>query len=305
MCVVIVVLPSGCRWVAVARLASKVNRGSNFVYLSFGRRLRPGVTVSRTAPGAAGLPRYRRGRWNALSTDRLLRLGAPGWLAIIAHFPDARCRDHDRVRPRLYEPPWPRCPRRLAVARARRHRAEEPRPAGRGRCAGRRPRGVVPRQRAGPRRRPRQWPGASDAGPPGADPGAHRRHDRGPAPGRHAARPDRRDPRHALCALGYPDRQDARAAGRGRDHLRIAAERDHRRRQPVPEVRQRDHPARRLRGDPLQPGDRPLHPAGPGRGQPAGRRRAGGGNHRPRRGRCADQHARIRRRDRPRAAARA
>ena len=33
---------------------------------------------------------------------------------------------------------------------------------------------------------------------------------------------------------------------------------------------------------------------------PAGRRRAGGGNHRPRRGRRADQHARIRRRDRPR-----
>lgn len=189
MCVVIVVLPSGCRWVAAARLASKVNRGSNFVYLSFGRRLRPGVTVSRTGPGAAGRRVTAGGRGTHCLPTGCCGWARRGWLAIIAHFPDARCRDHDRVRPRLYEPPWPRCPRRLAVARARRHRAEEPRPAGRGRCAGRRPRGVVPRQRAGPRRRPRQWPGASDAGPPGADPGAHRRHDRGPAPGRHAARP--------------------------------------------------------------------------------------------------------------------
>ena len=46
--------------------------------------------------------------------------------------------------------------------------------------------------------------------------------------------------------------------GVDRHHLRVAAERDRRRRRPVPEVRQRRDPARRLRGDPLQPGHRRL-----------------------------------------------
>ena len=48
----------------------------------------------------------------------------------------------------------------------------------------------------------------------------------------------------------------ARAARRGRHHLRIAAQRDRRRRGPVPQGGQRDDPARRLRGDAQQPGDR-------------------------------------------------
>ena len=46
-------------------------------------------------------------------------------------------------------------------------------------------------------------------------------------------------------------------------------ERDRRRRGAVPQVRQRDDPARRLRGDPQQPGDRRLRARGPARGRTA------------------------------------
>jgi hypothetical protein len=62
--------------------------------------------------------------------------------------------------------------------------------------------------------------------------------------------------RPALPAVRHPGGPDARAAGRHRHHLRVASQRDDRRRRPVHQVRQRHHPARRLRGDPQQPGAR-------------------------------------------------
>ena len=72
--------------------------------------------------------------------------------------------------------------------------------------------------------------------------------------------------------------------GVDRHHLRIAPERDRRCRGAVPQVRQRDDPARRLRGDPQQPGDRRLRARRPARGGPSRRRGAGGGDDRSRGG---------------------
>ena len=82
---------------------------------------------------------------------------------------------------------------------------------------------------------------------------------------RRAARPGRRNSRPPLSAVRHPGRHDARAARRHRHHLRIAAERDRRCRGPVPQVGQRDDPARRLRGDPQQPRDRRMRARGPAR----------------------------------------
>ena len=61
-----------------------------------------------------------------------------------------------------------------------------------------------------------------------------------------AARPDRRDQRPELPPFRHPGRQDARAAGRDRHHLRVAPQRHRGRRRAVPEIRQRGDPARRL-----------------------------------------------------------
>jgi glutamate-5-semialdehyde dehydrogenase len=84
-----------------------------------------------------------------------------------------------------------------------------------------------------PARRCRRWPRASSRSP--------------------RCGPRRRDHRPALPADRHPGREDAGAARRGRHHLRVAPERDRRRRGPVPQVRQRHDPARRLGGAAQQP----------------------------------------------------
>ena len=83
---------------------------------------------------------------------------------------------------------------------------------------------------------------------------------RGAASDRGAAGPRRRDHRPADAALGPADRSDAGAAGRDWNHLRVTAQRHRRRRGPVHEVRQRDHPARRFRSTCLEPRHRRVHP---------------------------------------------
>ena len=93
------------------------------------------------------------------------------------------------------------------------------------------------------------------------------------------ARASRRSPRCPIRSarspisryrpVRHPGRHDARAARRRRHHLRIAAQRDGRRRGPVPQGRQRDDPARRLGGDAQQPGDRRVRARRPARGRPA------------------------------------
>ena len=117
----------------------------------------------------------------------------------------------------------------------------------------------------------------------------------GPGAGRRAARPGRRDHRPEAPPDRHPGRQDARAAGRGRHHLRSAAQRHCRRRRAVPQVRQRRHPARRQGSDPLQPGDRRLRARGTRGRRPAGDGRAGDRDHRPRGRRPSRRHAGIRR----------
>ena len=67
------------------------------------------------------------------------------------------------------------------------------------------------------------------------------------------------------------------------DDLREPAERDHRGRVAGDQERQRLHPARRLGGDPFQPGAVAAGPGRARRGRPAARRGAAGPDHRPRR----------------------
>lgn len=78
VCVVIVVLLSGCQWVVVVRFVLKVNRGSNFVYLFFGWCLCLGVIVLCIGLGVVGLLCYCWGLWNVLFIDWLLWLGVLG-----------------------------------------------------------------------------------------------------------------------------------------------------------------------------------------------------------------------------------
>ena len=68
---------------------------------------------------------------------------------------------------------------------------------------------------------------------------------------------------------GLANRTRARAAGRGRHHLREPAERDGGCRRAVPQVRQRGDPARRLGQPSLQPRHPGLPGARPARGGPA------------------------------------
>ncbi len=116
---------------------------------------------------------------------------------------------------------------------------------------------------------------------------------------RRAAGPGRRDHRPPVPPDGHPGRPHARAARRDRHHLRIAAERDRRRGRAVPQGRQRDDPARRLRSDPQQPGDRRVRARRPARRRPAGTRGAGRRDHRPRGRRAPDRRREARRRHRP------
>ncbi len=104
--------------------------------------------------------------------------------------------------------------------------------------------------------------------------------------------------RPALPPHRHPGGQDARAAGRGRDHLRIAPERDRRRRGPVPQGRQRDDPARRLGGAAQQPGDRRVRASRTARSGPARARGAGDRHRRPRGGRASHRRREARRRHR-------
>ena len=65
---------------------------------------------------------------------------------------------------------------------------------------------------------------------------------------RRTARSHRRDQRAQVPAVRHPGRAHARAARRRRHRLRVAAQRHGRRRGALPQGRQRDDPARRLRG---------------------------------------------------------
>ena len=110
--------------------------------------------------------------------------------------------------------------------------------------------------------------------------------------------PDRQNDRVEETPFRHQGGQDARAARRGRHHLRIPPQRDGGRRGPVRQVRQRGDPARRLGSDPIQPGDRRLRARGTQERRAAGGRGAGDRDHRPRRGGRADHDAGLRRRDR-------
>ena len=97
------------------------------------------------------------------------------------------------------------------------------------------------------------------------------------------------DPIGEVIAVDDPaqrpaDRQSPRAAGRRVFHLRVAAERDGRRRGDLREERQRGDPPRRQGSDSFQPGDRRAAGRGGRRSRPAGRRRATGEHDRPRGG---------------------
>ena len=104
--------------------------------------------------------------------------------------------------------------------------------------------------------------------------------------GRAVARSDRRDHRRPPAAQRHPRGPHARAARCDRHHLREPAQRDRRRRDAVPQERQRDDPARRFGSD------REQSPAGAADRRGARRRRPA------RRGGAADRHHRPRRRRR-------
>ena len=78
----------------------------------------------------------------------------------------------------------------------------------------------------------------------------------GPGRSRGAARADRRSDRVVDSPQRPGSAQGARAAGRRVFHLRIAAQRDGRRRGDLRQERQRRDPARRQRGGALESGDR-------------------------------------------------
>jgi len=94
--------------------------------------------------------------------------------------------------------------------------------------------------------------------PADTDPGTHRSHGRRPAPDRGAARSGRRNQQPQVPPDRHPGGADARAAGRYRHHLRVAAERHRRRRGAVPEIRQRGDFARRFGSAAFEPGHRRL-----------------------------------------------
>ena len=104
--------------------------------------------------------------------------------------------------------------------------------------------------------------------------------------------------RAELPAVRHPGRPHARAARRDRHHLRGAPERHRGCGGALPQGGQRDHPARRLGGHSLEPGDRRVRPRGPARSRSAGGRGAGGRDDGSGCGGRAPAPGRLRRRDR-------
>ena len=197
---------------------------------------------------------------------------------------------HARRSERLHARPRRPGPRRGHGARTRADRGQERHPPRRRRRDRRsisnHPGGEPP----GPRQGTIGWPRRPVARPAGAHRCAHPVDGGGPAPDRGAAGPRRRDRRDADAALRPSGGADAGAAGGDRDHLRVTAQRHRRRRRAVPEVRQRDHPQRRLRSAGVEPRDCRVHPRGAGGGGTAPRRGAGGRDQQSRRGRDAHRH---------------
>ena len=177
-------------------------------------------------------------------------------------------------------------PRRSHARRPRQERRPPRRRRRDPRSISRHPVGEPP----GPRQRTIGWPRRPVARPAGAHRRAHPVDGGGPAPDRDAAGPRRRDRRDADAALRPSGRAHARAAGGDRDHLRVTAQRHCRRRRAMPEIRQRDHPARRLRSAGVEPRDCRVHPRGARDGRPAPRRGPGGRDQRSRRGRDTHRH---------------
>ena len=96
---------------------------------------------------------------------------------------------------------------------------------------------------------------------------AHRRRGQGARGDRGAARSGRRGDGRMDAPQRPPDPARARAAGRGRHHLREPAQRDGRCRRALPQGRQRRDPARRLGEPPFGPRHPRLPRARPARGR--------------------------------------